>query len=50
MSGVNDDCYVHYNIQQQNTSIGDILVFPFTGVDTMAIGLLQISQGVKTSK
>ncbi len=21
MSGVNDDCYIHYYIQQQNTSI-----------------------------
>ncbi len=36
MSGVNDDCFIHYYIQQQNTSIGDIHVFPCTGVDTMA--------------
>ncbi|KAI2654768.1 Transposable element Tc1 transposase [Labeo rohita] len=30
MSGVNDDGYFHYYIQQQNTSIGDILVYPCT--------------------
>ncbi len=36
MPGVNNDCYIHYYIQKQTTSIGDILVFPCTGVDTMA--------------
>ncbi len=44
MSGVNNDCYIHYYIQQQNASIADILVFPCTGVDSMA-GSSQLTQG-----
>ncbi len=44
MLEVNDDCFIHYYIQQQNTSIGDILVFPCTGVDTMADGW-QLTEG-----
>ncbi len=33
--GVNDDCYVHYYIQQQNTNrLGVILVYICTGGET----------------
>ncbi|KAL0181792.1 hypothetical protein M9458_024198, partial [Cirrhinus mrigala] len=47
LSGVNDDCCVHNYIQQQNTSIAQSETFlsPCTGVNTMAFGLLQLSQG-----
>ncbi len=46
MSGVTDNYYNHYYIQQQslNRLIGDILVFPCTGVDTMADSS-QLTQG-----
>ncbi len=49
MSGVNDDCYVHYYIQQQNTSnhLGDILVFTCSCVETMADGLQPTQCGSK---
>ncbi len=48
ISGVNDDCYVHYYIQQHNTPIGnrlgDIPVYTCSGVKTMA-GCWQLTQG-----
>ncbi len=43
MSGVNDDCYVHYYIQQLNR-LGDILVYICSGVETMA-DWWQLTQG-----
>ncbi len=45
MSGVNDDCYIHYYIQQQNTSIAQSETFlSSTRVDTMADSS-QLTQG-----
>ncbi len=44
MLGVNDDCYVHYYIQQQNFNrLGDILVYTCSGVETM-VDCLQLTQ------
>ncbi len=46
MSGVNDDCYIHYYIHQLNTSTANRrhFVFPCTGVDTM-MDWWQLTQG-----
>ncbi|KAI2659791.1 EH domain-binding protein 1-like protein 1 [Labeo rohita] len=47
-SGVNDDHYVHYYIQQHNTSIAQSKIFlsnlhPCSAIETMEVGLLQLT-------
>ncbi len=46
MSGVNDDCYIHYYIITKHLNcLGDILVYSCSCVETMAVGLLRLTQG-----